>query len=450
MMLQRYKIQLESYQAKKTTILKQMAPIKEELADIDDKIKNESISRNQVWRQIFKKNRLLGIPDPEPITDFKLEISKSNSQLENLSTSLSSNELEITSLQKQLLIHHANGQDIINNEIQIHAEEKERITAKLADINNEYITNLLLLLDIKSTIQLDNIAANIQLCNIECDISSCKKTEKRNRGIIIDVMRKVNDIRRIYRDKSVELNSEVAQLTSEADGLANLRNTIKIRLEHLVKFQSTENATDITPDIENLQYELDTINRRINRINNTINQIQKEIFNLQKQQEADIANIPAANDMMIPITTPYKELITIKNNITSQISQLQEKNISLDEQINGINSKYESMLQQIQEEDQRANDRLTIMITRCTSNYNKQDAEISNKITTLAEKSTNLKRQIFIKRKELENWDNAYKTECQYEYRKTQLISKLANLQQLLAQINKDIETITNITTMPS
>ena len=84
------------------------------------------------------------------------------------------------------------------------------------------------------------------------------------------------------------------------------------------------------------------------------------------------------------------------------------------------------------------------MITRCNSKYSDKHVDIKAQITTLSDESTILKRQIFMKKKELDNWESAYKTECKFEYQKSQLIAQRDKLQTALEQVDKDIVAIKN------
>ena len=88
MIQQRYKIQLDSYTAKRNNILKQLAPIDAELAEIDSNINMEAAARNQSWRELFKKNRQLALTDPAPITNFKSVIAKCKTEIDTMSSDL--------------------------------------------------------------------------------------------------------------------------------------------------------------------------------------------------------------------------------------------------------------------------------------------------------------------------------------------------------------------------
>ena len=189
MLLQRYKIQLENYQNKKNSILKQLAPIDAELAEIDSNINMEAAARNQSWRELFKKNRQLALPNPVPITNFKSEIAKCKTEIDTMSSDLTSKTLQIEGLRREILAHHANGQDAINTEVAIHIEEKNRITSKLTDINNMFVSNLVELLEAKSANQQVLINTNTALCNTEMDILNCKNMERQNRCIVMDILR---------------------------------------------------------------------------------------------------------------------------------------------------------------------------------------------------------------------------------------------------------------------
>ena len=447
MLMQRYKIQLENYQNKKNSILKQLAPIVTELKDIDSKISIETNARNQAWRELLRKNRLAGLGNPPPVTNFQTEIAKCKTELDGLNTQLTQNELQLEELRRSNLESHSRGQDVINQEISIHADEKTRISMKMTDINNHYVNQLVELMELKSANQNLLINSTESLVEIESAIRECKKTERANRSIIIDILHRTNTYRKKYRIKSTELNAELTQLNSEADEIAKQRNTIQDKYNHLTNLQSQspEKYADLTDHINNLQYQLDTFNRQLSRMTNMQTVIQDEITALQLQLTTEIKNVPQASDIMKPVSTPFKELISQKNNLHNTISQLESNEVQLDEQIANASSSYKSALQQLQDEDTRANQRIQIMVERCTNLYGQQNTLLTKQINTANEAYINLKRQIYLKKKELDNWNTAYKVECQFEYRKGILQTQRDKLQIVLDQVENDISRINTV-----
>ena len=447
MLMQRYKIQLENYQNQKNSILKQLAPIVTELKDIDSKISIETNARNQAWRELLRKNRLAGLGNPPPITNFQTEIAKCKTELDNLNTQLIQNELQQEELRRTNLESHSNGQNAINQEISIHAEEKTRISLKMNDINNHYVSQLVELIDLKSVNQ-DLITYSMKsLVQIESDIMNCKKTEQTNRGIILDILHGSNALRKKYRIKIAELNAEITQLNSEADDIAKQRNTIQDKYNHFTNLQSQspEQYNDLTDQINDLQYKLDTFSRQLSRITNMQSVIQDEITALQSQLTTEINNLPIASDIMQPVHTPFKELISQKNTLNNTISQLQNHKVQLDEQFANASSSYKSAIQKLQDEDTRANQRIQIMIERSTNLYGQQNTLLTKQINTANEAYINLKRQIYLKKKELDNWNTAYKVECQFEYRKGILQTQRDKLQIVLDQVENDISRINTV-----
>ena len=443
-MLQRYKIQLENYEYRKNSILKQLKPLDVELAEIDTNIQLETKARHQAWLELFKNNRRLALPDPEPITNYQAEIIKCKTEIDTMSSNLSNLGIELESLKRKTLLNHASGQDVINAEIAIHKEEKDRISAKLADINNEYVNNIINLLEAKNDNNIAELGKRTELANTEKDILDCKNVEKQNRCIIIDSLRKEGEIRRNNKLRIVELTAEATQLTSEANELANLRNTTQSRLLHLTNLQSTNPSIydDIIPEIETLQYQINNIDRKLSRITNIADQIQQEIQSLASIRYKPLDNI---SNGLIPIYTPYKDLIQTRNKLIAAIGLLQSQDLSLETSILNTNTEYASSIEKLQEEDQRANERLQIIITRCKEEYEYNNIAITDQIINATNESTNLKRQIFIKKKELENWNSAYSMECKYEFRKSKLLEQRKKLQAALDQVETDISSIKNI-----
>jgi len=99
----------------------------------------------------------------------------------------------------------------------------------------------------------------------------------------------------------------------------------------------------------------------------------------------------------------------------------------------------------LQDEDTRANQRIQIMIERCTNLYGQQNTLLVMQINNINEAYINLKRQIYLKKKELDNWNTAYKVECQFEYRKGILQTQRDKLQIVLDQVENDISRINTV-----
>jgi chromosome segregation ATPase len=441
---QRFKIQLQNYNTKKDKLELQIKNINTELENINSNIEKENQERIYNWRELYKKCKIQGLPVPKPIINYQEEINNCQSKLELLNHKINQHNQNIELLRNKIINYHYNNQEIINNEIIIHKEEKDRINNKLIDINNEFVNNTIDILNIKT----DNNSALLHHTNniyqIEEKLISCKKTEKQNRFIILDTIRKGNNLRKQFKDNIQQLQSQIDILQLQYSNLQKEQTEYLTNYNHLFNLYQTNplEYIDLTNQIENLKYENEIITRKLMRINDTILNIKEEQCQLKTQFEIDKQKIPNSQDIMIPIETPYIDLIKQKNTNSSIIEYYNIQLKELDNKLEIEKQKYEKALENLVLEDKLCNERIQIIISQYTENFSQENKNTNTNIQLLDKEIQNYKREYFIISKELENWNIALKTDCKYQYRKKQLLDSLNSFKKELEQVSSDIKTL--------
>ena len=445
MLSQRYKIQFDNYNTKKQKLELQINTINQELNNINSKIEQEHKERILIWRELYKKSKQQGLPlPPKPITNYQDEIECCTSKIESIKKMINEKTMEIETLRTSTINNHYTNQDIINNEINIHRDEKDRINLKLVDINNEFINNTIHLLEIKTNNAEELIKHSNNLCEIEDRIINCKKTEKQNRFILLDILRRGNNLRTQFRNNNQKLQNEIDNLNKQYNQLQIEQKELLLRINHLSELQN-ENSNqynDLSDQVHNLQYDNEVLSRKMIKINENIASIQEEQSQLKNKLEIDKSNLPNANNVMHPIETSYGDLSKQKNSLSKTVEYYKIQIKELDIKLELEKDKYSKEIANLEEEDRICNERLQIIIARCSENFNESNKKGLERIHLLDLEIKNYKRQSYLVSQELENWNNAFKKNCKHQYRKKQLLDNLAQFNNELEQINLDINTL--------
>ena len=298
---------------------------------------------------------------------------------------------------------------------------------KMIDIDNEFIDNIFKLIDLKicNNTNKNKICCDLNL--IETQISQCKEIEKQNRNNIIKFIRFGNDMRKQNRDNIINTNIEINELQLNYNLISSELSIYNTNKNHIMQIYNGDSIQykDLISDIDNLNDYIINYTRKQNRLSLGINDIKNQLINYNNEK-IDIKYNKQIN--IIPFKSSFKDLISSKNKFKIKQGIIINECDTIDKNINDEIIKYNNSIIQLKIEDSRANERLQIIISRCTDNYNEYNNNISSEIIILTHSIHQNCKQLFIKNKELDNLNIAFKNDCHYEFRKLQLNEQLNKL----------------------